>query len=142
MFLKECSFDPQATTICFCYMEDAIIGSRNESEHVSQMKQLFEILNKNIVITYEKCQFTRPEIEFLDHVISERGISVPKHRDGNLDNITCICSFAFCLNITINSPDLPYTQAKRILVEAYKKTFYENLEQAFQEKMSIDEKPS
>ena len=45
-------------------------------------------------------------------------------------------------DITINSPDVPYTQAKKILVEAYKKSFYENLEQVFQEKMNIDEKPS
>ena len=65
----------------FGYMDDAIIGSRNENEHISQMKQLFEVLNKNnIVINYEKCQFAKPEIEFLGHIVSERGISVPEHR--------------------------------------------------------------
>ena len=65
----------------FGYMDDAIIGSKNENEHISQMKQLFEVLNKNnIVINYEKCQFARPEIEFLGHIVSERGISVPEHR--------------------------------------------------------------
>ena len=62
-------------------MDDAIIGSRNENEHISQLKQLFEVLsNNNIVINYEKCQFARPEIEFLGHTVSEKGISVPEHR--------------------------------------------------------------
>ena len=75
----------------FGYMDDAIIGSRNENEHISQMKQLFEILNKNnIVINYEKCQFARPEIEFLGHLVSERGTSVPEHKVRTIKELSLI----------------------------------------------------
>ena len=45
-------------------------------------------------------------------------------------------------DVTINPHDVPYTQAKKILLQAYQRSCYENLEEAFQVKMNIDEKPS
>ena len=65
----------------FRYIDDYIIGSRDEEEHFLQMKELFELMNKkNIIVSYEKCEFAKAEIEFLGHIVSERGISVPEHR--------------------------------------------------------------
>lgn len=83
--------------------------------------------------------FAQLEHQFIDHALDEnREMAKDIIMSGFLEHEQAL----LVSDITINSPDVPYTQAKMIVVEAYRRSFYENLEHTFQEKMSIDEKPS
>jgi hypothetical protein len=55
----------------FVYLDDVIIGSRSMSEHLQQMRILFQRLQAaGLVINREKCMFGVPEVDFLSHHVS------------------------------------------------------------------------
>ena len=57
------------------YMDDCLIASSSEEEHMSDLRNFFERCRSfGVVINPAKCEFGRKEIEFLGHVISPSGI--------------------------------------------------------------------
>lgn len=59
----------------FSYMDDIFIFSENEIEHRDHIKQVFERLSAhNLSINITKCEFGRPDINFLGHKVSPKGI--------------------------------------------------------------------
>lgn len=59
----------------FVYLDDILVASRNEEEHYTHLKILFERLNAfNINIQTAKCVFGVNSINFLSHHISSEGI--------------------------------------------------------------------
>ena len=65
----------------FGYLDDLLVGSRNEEEHLQLLELLFERLRRaGLVLNMEKCEFGVTSCEFLGHVVSSKGIlPMPKH---------------------------------------------------------------
>ena len=59
----------------FCYIDDILVASESEAEHMQHLKQLFERLQHyNIVINANKCLFGQTNLTFLGHHVSREGI--------------------------------------------------------------------
>ena len=57
------------------YLDDILIYSKNKEEHISHVCQVLSVLKENhLAAKASKCEFHRPEVEFLGHVISGSGI--------------------------------------------------------------------
>lgn len=61
----------------FIYLDDIIIHGSSIKSHLENLNVIFSICReKNLKINLEKCQFFRPEVTYLGHICSEKGISV------------------------------------------------------------------
>ena len=58
------------------YIDDILIFSQNEEEHVRHLDQVFTALgNERYHMRLPKCEFMKEEVEFLGHRLSKEGIS-------------------------------------------------------------------
>lgn len=58
----------------FCYIDDILVFSNDNEEHLNHLNLLFERLEKfGLSINAEKCSFFREEVNFLGHHISPSG---------------------------------------------------------------------
>ncbi|HBK82804.1 MAG TPA: hypothetical protein DDZ41_04280, partial [Flavobacterium sp.] len=66
---------------CFVYIDDVLLASRTEEEHMQHLQLFFERLTKyGINIKPSKCSFGVKQMTFLGHEISEKGILPAKNR--------------------------------------------------------------
>ncbi|GFX54010.1 hypothetical protein TNCV_1155411 [Trichonephila clavipes] len=66
---------------CFSYIDDILVVSKDESQHISHLKQVFQRLqDAGLVIKIAKCQFLQTEVDFLGHHISVNSIEPTKER--------------------------------------------------------------
>ncbi|GFY69544.1 transposon Tf2-12 polyprotein [Trichonephila inaurata madagascariensis] len=66
---------------CFSYIDDILVASKDEAQHISHLKQVFQRLqDAGLVIKVAKCQFLQTEVDFLGHHISVNGIEPSKER--------------------------------------------------------------
>ena len=57
------------------YLDDIIIFSRNEEEHLQHLEEIFERLRKaGLKLKLQKCSFFKKHIQYLGHLISDEGI--------------------------------------------------------------------
>ncbi len=64
----------QGLTFCFAYLDDILIASKDEFEHLVHLRALFERLDEyGIVINVDKCIFGQKEVKFLGYLINEFG---------------------------------------------------------------------
>ena len=57
------------------YLDDIIIFSTTVEEHLSHIKQVFEKLcTAKLSRKYRKCHFFTKEIQYLEHILSTKGI--------------------------------------------------------------------
>ena len=57
------------------YVDDLLIFSKTEDEHLEHLTILFERLNEHgLTINLKKCKFGRKEIKFLGHIITTEGV--------------------------------------------------------------------
>jgi len=60
---------------CFCYLDDILIASSNEDEHLKHLRIIFDRLQNNgLTINVSKCLFGVSEIPFLGYLVSNEGI--------------------------------------------------------------------
>lgn len=72
----------------YAYLDDLLVMSESPDEHYSHLHQLFQRLNDyGIVINPNKCIFAVPELDFLGHHVTPKGISPLK------DKVQAIHSF-------------------------------------------------
>ena len=58
------------------YLDDIIIFSKNELEHLEHLEEVFRRLRKaGLKMKHSKCDFFKSEIHYLEHLISADGIS-------------------------------------------------------------------
>ena len=56
------------------YIDDCIIYSHSLEEHIEDLRDVLERMKQaNIHLNFKKCQFGYQEVEFLGHLVSERG---------------------------------------------------------------------
>ena len=62
------------------YMDDVIISSFTETEHLEHIRQVFQrFRDHKMKLKLAKCEFLRDKIQFLGHVIDHKGIcTIPK----------------------------------------------------------------
>ena len=60
---------------CSVYIDDILVFSRTVEEHVDHLKQIFGRLRAaGLKLHSKKCHFAQPEVVYLGHVISSKGI--------------------------------------------------------------------
>ncbi|CAF4906430.1 unnamed protein product [Pieris macdunnoughi] len=61
--------------ICLVYLDDIIVYSKSEQDHINKLQQVFEALRKvNLKLNQNKCVFMKEEIEFLGHILNKDGL--------------------------------------------------------------------
>ena len=61
--------------ICLVYLDDIIVFARTFTEHLCRLRQVFSRLRSaNLRLKPSKCFLFRPEVEFLGHVVSDKGV--------------------------------------------------------------------
>ncbi|GJP80183.1 hypothetical protein CLOP_g10402 [Closterium sp. NIES-67] len=59
------------------YLDDILIYSRSREQHLQDLDAVFTLLHKNRLITKgSKCDFLEQELEFLDHIVSTKGVKI------------------------------------------------------------------
>ena len=57
--------------ICIYYLDNILIYSGSEEEHIRHIKDILETLRQaNLFYKPEKCEFHTREVEFLGHIIT------------------------------------------------------------------------
>lgn len=73
---------------CFVYLDDVLVASKSESEHLNHLREVFNKLQEfGLIINTEKCAFSKPEVIFLGHLVNQQGIQPSP------DRITAINSY-------------------------------------------------
>ena len=63
------------------YLDDILIYLKNEEEHVEHLRLVLEKLREHrLYAKFSKCEFWLPEVTYLGHVISSKGIAVNPER--------------------------------------------------------------
>ena len=66
----------QNTDSTFVYLDDILIASSTEKEHMDDLKAVFRrLIDHGLVIRLEKCLFGVSSLEFLGHQVSKKGSS-------------------------------------------------------------------
>lgn len=80
---------------CYVYIDDILVASRDQDEHLRHLELLFSRLNDyGILLNAAKCVFGATEVTFLGHCVSAAGISPTS------DKVSAITSFAKPCNAT------------------------------------------
>ncbi|CAI7732961.1 unnamed protein product [Closterium sp. NIES-54] len=59
------------------YLDDILVYNKTKEEHFKDLEEVFRRLQQNRLITKgSKCEFLKPELEFLGHVVSGDGIKI------------------------------------------------------------------
>ncbi|GFW00891.1 hypothetical protein TNCV_1761291 [Trichonephila clavipes] len=66
---------------CFSYIDYILVSSKDEAQHISHLKQVFQRLqDASLVIKVAKCQFLQTEVNFLGHNVSVNDIEPSRER--------------------------------------------------------------
>jgi len=61
--------------VCLVYIDDLIIFSWTYDKHLRHLEQVFKCLREaNVRLKPSKCHFVQPEVEYLGHVVSSKGL--------------------------------------------------------------------
>ena len=64
-------------TECWVFIDDVIIFSRSVQEHARRLENVLQRFDKaNVQLHPGKCVFTQPQVNYLEFVLSEKGVSV------------------------------------------------------------------
>lgn len=60
-----------------CYIDDVVIHSANEEEHMVHLEAVMELLRKNgLRLRLKKSHFMQPKVELLGHYVDKDGVYV------------------------------------------------------------------
>jgi hypothetical protein len=63
------------------YLDDILIYSETEEEHIQHVKQVLKALDKhNLRLKLEKCEFYRQEVAFLGYIVGANGIRISEDK--------------------------------------------------------------
>lgn len=69
------AFSGLSPTQCFLYMDDLIVIGVSEKHHLQNLESVFKSCQKfNLKLNPHKCQFFRPEVTYLGHRCTQKGV--------------------------------------------------------------------
>ena len=72
-------------TYCLIYLDDVIVFSHTEEEHLERMRVIFDRLREHgLKLKPSKCEVFKTEINYLAHHVSKKGVQLSKK---NLESI-------------------------------------------------------
>ena len=87
------------------YMDNILIASYTEKEHLDHIRQVFEQFHKfKMKLKLAKCEFRHSEIQFLGHIINHEGIRILPEKTEEISKIKAprntdkVCAFPGLLN--------------------------------------------
>lgn len=76
--------------ICFIYIDDIIIFSKDDDTHIENLAKIFQTLQSaNMKCQLDKCEFMKNKVEFLGFVVSDRGIETNPNKVAAIANYPC-----------------------------------------------------
>nr|GEV29388.1 hypothetical protein [Tanacetum cinerariifolium] len=80
---------PYLDKFVIVFIDDILIYSKDEKEHEEHLKAILELLKKEkLYAKFSKCEFWIPKVQFLSHVIDNRGIHVNLAKIGSIKDWT------------------------------------------------------
>lgn len=77
MDLMNCVFKPYLDKFTIVYMDDLLIYSKSKVDHEEHWRLVLELLKgEQLYAKFSKCDFWMREVQFLGHVVNEKGIHV------------------------------------------------------------------
>ena len=74
--LMEQCFDGLHLEICYIYLDDLIIFSKDYDEHLERVEKIFQRLREvNLKLSPKKCEFFRRKVRYVGNIVSEEGIA-------------------------------------------------------------------
>ena len=71
---------------CFVYLDDILVFTETEDEHVKVLDELFSRLEKaGLTLALKKCQFGTDTVDYLGYTVSEKGLTPIKKKIEALD---------------------------------------------------------
>lgn len=69
------------------YIDDVVVYSKNEEEHIYDLTQVFQCLPKaGLTLNLRKCNFMQRNITYLGHVISAEGVKTDPNNVSAINN--------------------------------------------------------
>ena len=81
------------------YLDDILVSGSSAAEHLSNLRRLLQCLSdKELRRRLEKCLFAQPSVEYLGHLLSNKGLAKDKKVDDMLrmlkpTNVSALKSF-------------------------------------------------
>ena len=77
MYLMNSVFMPELDKFIVIFIDDILIFSKNEEEHAEHLRIVLQRLREHkLYAKFSKCDFWLKKVQFLGHIISDKGISV------------------------------------------------------------------
>ena len=68
----------QGLPFLLIYLDDILVASTTEEEHLSHLRTLFTWLSQHgLIVNPAKCEFGRDTLDFLEHQVSVEGVTPP-----------------------------------------------------------------
>ena len=83
----ELIFKPLIGKCVMVYIDDIIVYSKTIEEHVEHLTLTFRLLQSNgLKVKIQKCRFAATEVEYLGHIVSEKGVKVDPKKIKSVHN--------------------------------------------------------
>ena len=72
-------------TYCLIYLDDVIVFSHTEEEHLERMRVIFDRFREHgLKLKPSKCEVFKTEINYLAHHVSKKGVHRPMSSAGHI----------------------------------------------------------
>ena len=84
--MEEC-LDGLNHNICLIYLDDLIVFSKTVDEHFDKLEKIFQRLrDHNLKLTPKKCKFFQEKVQYVGHVVSEKGVEADPEKVDKIVN--------------------------------------------------------
>ena len=74
MYLMNSVFMPELDKFVVIFIDDILIFSKNEEKHAEHLRIMLQCLREyKLYAKFSKCDFWFKEVQFLGHIISDKG---------------------------------------------------------------------
>lgn len=83
-------FEPDLRHSVLVFVDDVLVYNKTKEEHLQQLRRVFVVLKQNqFFLKRSKCSFMQQELEYLGHVVSEKGVATGTAKVQAVKNWPC-----------------------------------------------------